>query len=239
MIGMSRRWPQLAGTKGHGVERDVDRAWNVAGGELGRRSHVENHRGLTGRDPIEQLGWLDVRHHRPRRAARILTNDRPCNSSLVSPVSRASSSVSAPRAQAAHEEVEQPLPRRRIVEHVADERRLGGLLDEVAQPGRGGRARGQKERVDRGVARRQLRRMQIPSLVETVHQRMPHIVEMQSSTHDGRRRGSRGARRPSATRRRPARCGAMGMMLVAPSESQTPVCASATCIMCFAKSHAA
>ena len=28
------------------------------------------------------------------------------------------------------------------------------------------------------------------------------------------------------------------MMLVAPSERRTPVCASATCIMCLAKSHA-
>ncbi len=36
-----------------------------------------------------------------------------------------------------------------------------------------------------------------------------------------------------------ARCGATGMMFVAPSDSQMPVPANETCIMCFAKSHAA
>ena len=34
-----------------------------------------------------------------------------------------------------------------------------------------------------------------------------------------------------------ARCGPTGMMLVAPSESQMPVPARATCITCFAKSQ--
>ena len=68
----------------------------------------------------------------------------------------------------AQEVVQQALPGRGVVEHVADERRLRRLLDEVAQAlGRGVEAF-EEERVDRGVARRQLRRVQVPALVEAV-----------------------------------------------------------------------
>src|SRR4029079_9902282 len=53
-----------------------------------------------------------------------------------------------------------------------------GLREEVAQPGGGGRTRRQVERVDGGEARRQVRGMQVPSLVEAVDQRVRHVVEV-------------------------------------------------------------
>ena len=53
----------------------------------------------------------------------------------------------------AQEIVQQPLPGRRIVEHLADQRRLRRLLHEVAQPVRRGGQPFEEERVDRGIAR--------------------------------------------------------------------------------------
>ena len=67
-------------------------------------------------------------------------------------------------------EVQQPLAGRRIVEGIADQRGLGRALDKGAQPLRGIGQLLQKEGVDCGVARRQLRRVQIPALVEAMPQ---------------------------------------------------------------------
>ena len=47
--------------------------------------------------------------------------------------------------------VQQPLSRRRIVEDVAHERRLRGLLDKILQSLRRGRESFQEKRIDRGV----------------------------------------------------------------------------------------
>ena len=65
-------------------------------------------------------------------------------------------------------EVQQPLAGRRIVEGIADKRSPGRALDEGAQPLRCIGQLLQKEGVDCGVARRQLRRVQIPALVEAL-----------------------------------------------------------------------
>src|ERR1051325_2417510 len=66
--------------------------------------------------------------------------------------------------------IQKALARRGIVEHVANQRGLRGFLDEIAQT-LGSRVEAlQKECVDRRVACRQLRRMQVPSLIETADQ---------------------------------------------------------------------
>ena len=119
----------------------------------------------------------------------------------------------------AQEVVQQSLPGRGVVEHVADERRLRGLLDEVAEPIRRRVEPFEEERVHRGVARRQLRGMQIPALIEAGDERVADVLVVQTprAVHD--------LARP------------IGITLVAPSDSQMPVPASATCITCLAKSH--
>src|SRR5215510_3063908 len=69
------------------------------------------------------------------------------------------------RVDAAQEEVEQALAGRRVVEDVAEQRGLGGLLDERLQAVCGLGARLQEERVHGGVAGGELRRVQVPALV--------------------------------------------------------------------------
>src|ERR1700745_4183235 len=64
------------------------------------------------------------------------------------------------------EEIEQALAGRSIVEDLADERRLCRLLHEVRKPLRRLREPLEKERVTGGVARRYLRRMEVPALIE-------------------------------------------------------------------------
>src|SRR5205814_8964919 len=82
-------------------------------------------------------------------------------------------------AGAAQEEIEQPLPRRRVVEGVARERRLPELADEVAQPlGRAGEAF-EEEGIERAIAAGQLPRMQVPSLVEAVDERIAQVVRVE------------------------------------------------------------
>src|SRR5207237_1626345 len=72
------------------------------------------------------------------------------------------------------------LTRRGIVEHIAEERGLRGLGDEVQQP-LGGRFEAfEKECVHRRIPRDQLRGMQIPALVEGVGERVADILVMQS-----------------------------------------------------------
>ena len=98
-----------------------------------------------------------------------------------------------------------------IVEHVANQGGLRGLLHEVLEP-LGSRVEPfEEERVHRRIARRQLRRMQVPPLVETGDERVAHVLGMQRDP--------------------------IGMRLVAPYDNQMPVPASATCITCFAKSQ--
>src|SRR5207244_3425987 len=60
------------------------------------------------------------------------------------------------------EVIQQSLPRRGIVEYVADERGLRRLLNEIAKAFRCGVEPLEEERVDRGIARGELRRMQVP-----------------------------------------------------------------------------
>src|SRR5438477_60152 len=73
---------------------------------------------------------------------------------------------------AAQEEVEEALPRRGVVEDIADERRLRRFVDEVLQPCPGGVDALEEEAVQRPVTRDELRRMQIPSLIESSGERM-------------------------------------------------------------------
>src|SRR5438552_477616 len=67
---------------------------------------------------------------------------------------------------AAQEEVEQALAGGGVVEDVADQRRLRRLVDEVLEPRPGGVDALEEEAVQRAVARHELRRMQIPALIE-------------------------------------------------------------------------
>ena len=113
-------------------------------------------------------------------AARIFTNDRPCSS--VRREARLARFVERQRARA------QPRGRRSSAAPArSPRRRRRRRRASPARPSRRScagarspRARAdEEERVDRGVARRQLRRMQVPALVEPVHQRMLHVVEVQ------------------------------------------------------------
>src|SRR5215204_3587472 len=76
----------------------------------------------------------------------------------------------------AEEEVEQALAGCRVVEHVADERRLSRALHEVAKASALLFETRQEERVDGRIACHELRRMQIPPLIEYRLERMPHVV---------------------------------------------------------------
>src|SRR2546421_2349728 len=81
-----------------------------------------------------------------------------------------------PAVDCAQEVVEEALTRRRVVEHVADESGARGLLDEVAQSLRGGPEAFEEEGVDGCVARRELRGVQVPALVEGVCERVLYVV---------------------------------------------------------------
>src|SRR5262245_55413940 len=78
--------------------------------------------------------------------------------------------------QRPQEDVEQALPRRRVVEDVADERRLAGLGEEVGQPLGGGLEALEEEGVEGGVARDELRGVQVPALVEADPERGADVV---------------------------------------------------------------
>src|SRR6202034_3994984 len=65
------------------------------------------------------------------------------------------------------------------VEDLADARGLRGLFEEIAQA-RGGRLEVfQKKRIDGGEAGGELRRMQVPPLVETVFERAADVLELE------------------------------------------------------------
>ena len=75
--------------------------------------------------------------------------------------------------------VQQTLAGCRVVEDLADERGLARFRDEVLEA-RGRRVETlQEERVERGVARRELRRVEVPTLVEAVRERVTHVVVVQ------------------------------------------------------------
>ena len=117
-----------------------------------------------------------------RRPFRIFTNERAAQ--LLEREARRERLLLGERAavHAAQEVVEQALAGRGVVEDVADERRLAGLLDEVAQAlGRGGEAF-EEEGVDRGVARRQLRGVEVPALVVAVDERVADVVGVQAAS---------------------------------------------------------
>src|SRR5262245_49607180 len=76
------------------------------------------------------------------------------------------------RIDGAKEEIQKPLTRCRVVEDVSHQRGLRGLLDEVAESCARGIDSLEKEGVERGVPADQLRRMQIPALIESADERM-------------------------------------------------------------------
>src|SRR5215210_3954427 len=79
----------------------------------------------------------------------------------------------------AQEIIEEALAGRGVVEDVAHQRRLSGLGHEVLEAlGRGGESF-EEEGVDRGVARRELRRMQVPALVVRVDERVADVIDVQ------------------------------------------------------------
>ena len=81
-------------------------------------------------------------------------------------------------AQSTEEVVEEALAGGGIVEHVSDEGGLGGFLDEVLETRGGDRQAFEKERVDGGVATGELRGVQIPTLIESVFERVPDVGGM-------------------------------------------------------------
>src|SRR5258706_2164025 len=85
----------------------------------------------------------------------------------------------------AEEEIEQALAGRGVVEDVADEGRLSGLRDEVRQPRRRGFEAVEEERVERGVARGELRGVEVPPLVVGVREGMADVavVELPGVMH--------------------------------------------------------
>src|SRR5436305_14453151 len=75
-----------------------------------------------------------------------------------------------PAVDRAQEVVEKPLPRRCVVEHVADEGGARRLLDEVAQALRRGAEALEEEGIDGCIPDGELRRMQVPSLIKSVRE---------------------------------------------------------------------
>ncbi len=103
--------------------------------------------------PSADGGWSRSADLSARRPSRIFMNDRLCSSSSVSPlIETASSSINRAAVQRSKKVVQQSLSRRCIVEHVADERRLRRLLDEVAQAIRRRGEPFEKETIDRGIS---------------------------------------------------------------------------------------
>ena len=82
--------------------------------------------------------------------------------------------------------IQQALTRGGIVKHVSDERGFGRFLDEIFQTSGCGIQPFQKKRIHRGVPRRELRGVQVPSLVIRRNQRMPNVAVVQTPcTVDG------------------------------------------------------
>lgn len=79
----------------------------------------------------------------------------------------------------AEEVVEEALTRGGVVEHVADEGGLGGLLDEVAEALGGGVESFEEEGVDGGVAGGELRGVQVPALIEAAGERVADVREVE------------------------------------------------------------
>ena len=185
---------ELARTPQDGPERDVDRSGNVATVVFGTRPHVEYR--------LAASGWRSGRAARadprpPSAPARLEYLDERPPLQLLLRQARLASFVHRQRtgAQPAHEEVEQPLSRRGIVEHIADERRLSRLSRRNcgAAPSRPGAPRGRRRRPRHSASAAAPDADPIPgrtrSRANAAHRRSA------ASTRDGRRRGSRGAGR--------------------------------------------
>src|SRR5438067_2367375 len=81
--------------------------------------------------------------------------------------------------KSAQEVVEQALAGGGIVEDIAHERCLSGLLNKITQANRRRAQTFQEERIDRGVARRKLGGIEIPSLVVGVDERVADVIDVQ------------------------------------------------------------
>src|ERR1051325_5623817 len=75
--------------------------------------------------------------------------------------------------------IQQSLAGGGIVEDITNQSCFGGLLDKVAQPFRSGVQTFKKESIYRGIAGRELARMQVPALVKATDQRMLNMIVMQ------------------------------------------------------------
>src|SRR5688572_20500509 len=75
--------------------------------------------------------------------------------------------------------VEQALTGCSVVENVTDERRFRSFFDEVFQTFGSCVEAFEKERVDGCVASRELRRVQVPTLIESISQRMLNVLVME------------------------------------------------------------
>src|SRR5204863_8759378 len=78
---------------------------------------------------------------------------------------------------------------RRVVEGVTVQRRLRRLADEVLQPLAGRREAAEEEGVDRAVTAGELSRMQVPTLVEPVDERVAGVVGVKTPGRVHRARG--------------------------------------------------
>src|SRR6185503_16824996 len=72
--------------------------------------------------------------------------------------------------------IQQALTCCRVIKNVPDEGCFRRFLDEVLQTLRSGIETLEEESIHRGVACWQLRGMQVPTLVERVHQRMLNVI---------------------------------------------------------------
>ncbi len=114
----------------------------------------------------------------PRRR-RIDTIDPSRSSSANRPVSSSASGFGdRAGANAAEEEAEQSLARRRLVEHAADELRVRRAIQECLEPRAGELDAFEIEARHRGVARDELRGVQIPALIEAARERMSDVSEV-------------------------------------------------------------
>ena len=74
--GLGFRRAQAVRSSEHARERDVHRTRHVPPGELARRSHVEDSRGIAAGDPVQQR----------RRRNRLLSHERDCTCRFGHPI---------------------------------------------------------------------------------------------------------------------------------------------------------
>src|ERR1700730_40821 len=74
--------------------------------------------------------------------------------------------------------IEEPLSGGRVVENLAYKRRLRRLFNEITQPSGSGIEAFQEKRIYGCVAGHQLRRMEVPSLVVAVYERVTYVIKV-------------------------------------------------------------